>query len=45
MFFREIREYRIDLLLKNQGNKIYVQVAYKLENNQTVEREFEIFIH
>jgi len=30
----------IDFIAEKQGSKIYVQVAYKLENEQTVEREF-----
>ena len=30
----------IDFIAEKQGEKIYVQVAYKLENQQTVEREF-----
>jgi len=30
----------IDFVAEKQGNKIYVQVAYKLENEQTVHREF-----
>ncbi len=30
----------IDFIAEKQGNKIYVQVAYKLENKDTVEREF-----
>jgi len=30
----------IDFIAEKQGEKIYLQVAYKLENQQTVEREF-----
>lgn len=30
----------IDFLAEKQGDKVYIQVAYKLESNQTVEREF-----
>lgn len=30
----------IDFIAEKQGEKIYIQVAYKLENKQTVEREF-----
>lgn len=30
----------IDFIAERQGEKIYVQVAYKLENKQTLEREF-----
>ncbi len=30
----------IDFIAEKQGEKIYVQVAYKLESKQTVDREF-----
>lgn len=30
----------IDFLAEKPGEKVYIQVAYKLESNQTVEREF-----
>jgi len=30
----------IDFVAEKQGNKIYIQVAYKLENERTVKREF-----
>ena len=30
----------IDFIAERQGEKIYIQVAYKLENKQTLEREF-----
>lgn len=30
----------IDFIAEKQGNKIYVQVAYKIENEQTAQREF-----
>lgn len=30
----------IDFIAEKQRDKIYLQVAYKLENNQTIEREF-----
>lgn len=30
----------IDFVAEKQGKKIYMQVAYKLENEQTIEREF-----
>ncbi|HQB49021.1 MAG TPA: ATP-binding protein, partial [Bacteroidales bacterium] len=32
--------YEIDFVAEKQGNKIYVQVAYKLENKETIDREF-----
>ncbi len=30
----------IDFIAEKQGDKVYIQVAYKLESHQTVEREF-----
>lgn len=30
----------IDFVAEKKGNKVYIQVAYKLENEQTVNREF-----
>jgi len=30
----------IDFVAEKKGNKVYIQVAYKLENEQTVDREF-----
>lgn len=30
----------IDFIAEKQGKRIYIQVAYKLESNETVEREF-----
>lgn len=30
----------IDFVAEKQGNKVYVQVAYKLENEQIIQREF-----
>ena len=34
----------IDFIAEKQGKKVYVQVAYKLENESTVEREFSELI-
>ncbi len=34
----EVRE--IDFIAEKQGKKIYVQVAYKIDNKDTIEREF-----
>ena len=34
----------IDFVAEKMGNKIYVQVAYKLESNQTIEREFSVLL-
>jgi len=33
----------IDFIAEKQGDKLYVQVTYKLENDETVEREFSAF--
>lgn len=30
----------IDFIAEKQGEKVYIQVAYKMESNQTIEREF-----
>jgi len=30
----------IDFIAEKQGNRVYIQVAYKLESNQTIEREY-----
>jgi predicted AAA+ superfamily ATPase len=34
----------IDFIAEKQGEKIYVQVAYKLDNPQTIEREFSVLL-
>ena len=34
----------IDFIAEKQGNKIYVQVAYKLESEETVKREFSTLL-
>ena len=34
----------IDFIGEKQGKKIYVQVAYKLENKQTIDREFSTLL-
>jgi predicted AAA+ superfamily ATPase len=34
----------IDFIAEKKGEKIYVQVAYKLENKQTVDREFSVLL-
>lgn len=31
----------IDFVAEKKGNKVYIQVAYKLENEQTINREFD----
>lgn len=40
VFVGKLDSNEIDFVAEKQGNKIYVQVAYKLENEQTVNREF-----
>ncbi len=40
IFVGKLDDKEIDFIAEKQGKKIYVQVAYKLENEQTVDREF-----
>lgn len=40
VFVGKLDNKEIDFIAEKQGSKIYVQVAYKLENEQTVQREF-----
>jgi predicted AAA+ superfamily ATPase len=40
VFVGKLGTQEIDFVAEKQGNKIYVQVAYKLENEETVDREF-----
>lgn len=40
VFVGKLADKEIDFIAEKQGKKIYVQVAYKLESEQTVEREF-----
>lgn len=40
VFVGKLDDKEIDFIAEKQGGKIYVQVAYKLESEQTVEREF-----
>ena len=40
VYVGKLQQHEIDFVAEKQGNKIYVQVAYKLENEQTVLREF-----
>lgn len=40
VFVGKLLDREIDFIAERQGHKIYVQVAYKLESEQTVEREF-----
>lgn len=40
VYVGKLEQKEINFIGEKQGQKIYVQVAYKLENEQTVEREF-----
>ncbi|MBN3580920.1 ATP-binding protein [Algoriphagus aestuarii] len=40
VYIGKLLDREIDFIAEKAGNKIYVQVAYKLESEQTVEREF-----
>lgn len=40
VFVGKLLDREIDFIAERQGHKIYVQVSYKLESEQTVEREF-----
>lgn len=40
VFVGKLGAHEIDFVAEKKGSKIYVQVAYKLENEQTVQREF-----
>lgn len=40
VFIGKLDNKEIDFIAEKQGEKIYLQVAYKLESKQTVEREF-----
>lgn len=40
VFIGKLDTREIDFIAERQGEKIYIQVAYKLENKQTIEREF-----
>ena len=35
----------IDFVCENQGNKLYVQVAYLLASDETIQREFGVYDH
>jgi len=40
VFVGQLGEYEIDFVCKRQSEKIYVQVAYLIPNQQTIDREF-----
>lgn len=41
VYIGKLADKKIDFIAEKQANKIYVQVAYKLENEQTISREFD----
>ena len=44
MYIGKFDTKEIDFVAEKQGEKIYVQVTYKLENRQTAEREFSTLL-
>lgn len=40
VYIGKLETIEIDFVAEKQGTKIYVQVAYKIENEQTIQREF-----
>ncbi|RAV30976.1 ATP-binding protein [Sinomicrobium soli] len=40
VYIGKLENNEIDFVAEKRGNKIYVQVAYKLENRQTIDREY-----
>ncbi|MDR2970626.1 MAG: ATP-binding protein [Bacteroidales bacterium] len=44
VYIGKIDTKEIDFIAEKQGEKIYVQVAYKLDNPQTIEREFSVLL-
>jgi len=40
VYVGKLENSEIDFVAEKQGDKIYIQVAYKLENEKTIEREF-----
>jgi len=45
VFIGKLESAEIDFVAKKMGNKIYIQVAYKLENAQTIDREFSVLLN
>jgi uncharacterized protein len=45
VFVGKFADKEIDFIAEKQGEKIYVQVAYKLESEQTVQREFQPLLY
>jgi predicted AAA+ superfamily ATPase len=44
VYVGKLNSREIDFIAEKQGNKLYVQVAYKLESQETVEREFSTLL-
>lgn len=44
IFIGKLDDREIDFIAEKSGNKIYVQVTYKMESENTVNREFEPLI-
>ncbi len=45
VFVGKYNDKEIDFVAEKQGDKIYVQVAYKIDNEQTKEREFSVLLN
>ena len=43
VYIGKIGNKEVDFIATKQDKKIYIQVAYKLENKSTIEREFSVF--
>ena len=44
MFIRKLDSKEIDFIAEKSNKIIYIQVAYKLETPETIEREFSILL-
>jgi predicted AAA+ superfamily ATPase len=40
LWWRKQKNSEVDFVAERSGERVYVQVAYKLENKETVDREF-----
>lgn len=41
----KVGDKEVDFVCENQGNKLYVQVAYLLASDETIQREFGVYNH
>ncbi|MDO5785916.1 MAG: ATPase, partial [Eubacteriales bacterium] len=41
----KVGEKEIDFVCENKGNKLYIQIAYLLASEDTINREFGVFFH